>query len=290
MKKILSLILVVSTLFLCGTNAFAESNDSVDMKTVFLQIRDKYALDYPDDIEMIDEITDLCLNDPDLTAGYESDSETAIAAFKQCLDSSLNQQHGIDTYTMLPNGIFRSDYTVPVITQSTEYYCGPATVIAALIGDGKLANTTANKSASNQAAVADDLTVSKLNGMPPVPTVVNYLNTYYSGTPYGYGLYTRFNYETSISYMTYAFANGMVPVVRVTDTSCFDYYNGESFSHYVAVQEINYTNETIVIVDPHYNSAYRGYHTITFDEFYNAMKAVKNNLNSYIISYGNRDH
>ena len=150
-------------------------------------------------------------------------------------------------------------------------------------------NIAANKSKSKQDEIAKNMGVTEKDGVANVPTVVDELNDNYSGSnPYGYGVFTKYNYSESIGYMTNAFVHNMVPVVYIADTSAFDYYGKDSFTHYVVVSSIDYESETICIVDPHYDSKYGGTHYISFDEFYDAMKWYKNGRNSYIISYGNR--
>lgn len=50
-------------------------------------------------------------------------------------------------------------------------------------------------------------------------------------------------------------------------TSVLGYYNGNSYSHYMCISQVNTNNNTVTVVDPHYNDTYRGTHVISMSEF-----------------------
>lgn len=293
----LSILLVIEVLTSFSYHTLAVSNEIDNLSADFMTIRNEFVAEYPEDIELIDDVINQVVNDPQYEAAYAYDKESALSTLTDCLNGSINQKYGIKTLAWNYKSYFYSNYTVPVVKQSTKYYCGPASVIEALIGNGLMSNTAANKSKSKQDEIAKNMKVTEKDGVANVPTVVDELNANYSGSnPYGYGIFTKYNYSESISYMTYAFVHNMVPVVYIADTSKFDYYyynDKGSFTHYVVVASIDYESETICIVDPHYDNRYGGIHYVSFDEFYDAMKTYKvveedQGVNCYIISYGNR--
>lgn len=241
--------------------------------------------EYPDDVELIDAVIELVTNDPNFVVIYDNNRDEGLDLLRGNIKASIREQSGIDAYAY-SNGEYYSVFGVPVVTQATDWYCCPASFISALIGGMAFTDTDANKGKAMQDTIANELGVTEEKGAPAVSTVKDCLNKHFGGNIYGYHMFTKYCYEQSIKYMADALEKEYIPLVRVTDTSAFKYYNGNSFSHYVAVSSINYLNKTLVIMDPHNKSPYNGNHTITFDEFYNAMKLVKGRDNCWIISYG----
>lgn len=260
---------------------FASGNVSND----FFVVREECIRNYPDDVELIDQVIDLVTNDPNFVAIYDNYPEEALDMLKSNISASIHEQSGIDTYAYESRRYY-SYFGVPVVKQAEDWYCCPASFIAALIGTTAFTDTETNKGKAMQDTIAEELGVTEGQGAPPVYEVRDCLNKHFSGKPYGYHMFTNVCYKQSIKYMADALEKEYIPLVRVTDTSAFKYYNGKKLSHYVAVSAVDYSKKTIDIMDPNNVSPYGGNKTITFDEFYNAMQLVNGGENCWIISYG----
>lgn len=268
-------------------SSFAEGEVVSENLSGFQSLRTEFADEYPDDVELIDEVINVAMCDPTFIETYEYDKELAVEILKNTLIDSINQRYRISTYADNGNGVYYSMMDVPVVKQATTWYCCPASVIAAFIGNAVFSDTERNKSKAMQDSIASELGVTEENGAPIPAKVASVLNKRVSGTPYGVGYFTYLSYDSAIDYAKKALLNNYVPLVRVADTSAFSYYRGERFTHYVAISKIDYNNKKITIVDPHYDSRFGGERTVTFNEFYNAMKLAYNGNNCWIISYGN---
>ena len=88
-----------------------------------------------------------------------------------------------------------------------------------------------------------------------------------NGYEYKAKAFTRFTYQNAIELVKKSLQNNGVPIIRVDDTSVLGYYNGNSYSHYICISQVNTNNNTVTVVDPHYNDSYRGTHVISMSEF-----------------------
>jgi hypothetical protein len=69
------------------------------------------------------------------------------------------------------------------------------------------------------------------------------------------------------------FIMGRVPIIYFYYANSLSYYNvSKQYLHYIVVTEVNMTNGTITLMDPHYDSNYHGKHTVTLSNFYSALK------------------
>lgn len=154
-----------------------------------------------------------------------------------------------------------------------NYYCGPAAVLQALIGNGKLSNTSSNKSETKIKSVGSSMGTTSINGTY-ISSITSYMQNYYgSASPtYQTKYFSKYTYNQAYSFVAVSLRNGAAPILRVGDTSLLSYYKGVKLSHYVTISGCDLISQTITIVDPHYNSAYRGRHTISMAEFNEIMK------------------
>lgn len=87
------------------------------------------------------------------------------------------------------------------------------------------------------------------------------------------------------------------PVLVLVQTKYLPYYNGHASQHYVVVDAMTkYIDDgtgqpvksisTVRIVDPNPNSSYTGYHTVYFNDLYNAAKGYfDNGQQTYNVAY-----
>jgi hypothetical protein len=205
---------------------------------------------------------------------FESEGAAAFAIVERAI---LDMVDPPAQPRLVGTGIFYLPYATPYVNQAVynngvlqDYYCGPASTIQALIGNGKLANNAYNKSEANVRAVGTSLGTNSSGTL--LYRITNYMNSYgYGGNSYESLMFTPYNYTSALSYVRYSLANNGAVIMRVPDTRVLGYYNGNNYSHYMTIVQVNEISSTMVVVDPHYDSAYAGQHTITFAEFYNCV-------------------
>lgn len=272
---------VILSAIIITAASFSVSAENIDVTSGFsssiLLVRQDYVENYPDDLELIDNVINSIVKDSQFDVIFQNDETAAIKTLKVALEDSLRQKYSIEPYDFVGTLAYCC-YTVPVVKQAKTYYCGPAAVLEALIGNGILDDVSINKNLAKQNAIASALGTTSSGTY--VYQITNVLNSYYSSDKYEHRYYSQSNYDSSISFLVDALQSNYVPIVRVTDTSAFSYYNGNSYTHYVAVNYVDYDKKTIGIVDPHYNTTFGGEREVTFTEFKNAIKQ-----DGWIISY-----
>lgn len=275
---IVASLLAVSTAF-CSVSAYAETATEIqatstevctdDLQSCANNIKNIYISRYPAETEMIVDIVDTIVASEEFVNCFENEGATAFQIIEDSLRDALNPT--ISTCS-LSNGVYSSKYTVPAIKQSEKWYCGPASVLQALIGNGVLSNTTSNKSASKQDSVAESL------GTTEDGTYITNISAYMrqkfpaaNGYEYKAKAFTRYTYQNAIELVKKSLQQNAVPIIRIDDTSVLEYYKGEKISHYVCISKVDTINNTVTVVDPHYDSAYRGTHVISMSEFENLV-------------------
>lgn len=156
-KSIISLLLAFSTIG--STTAFADEavveNTAINYEfTASVQeIVNRFVNEYPYMQEEIFETVEIVTGMPTYISAFEYDENVAYELLCSSL-KNLVSHSGVSTYGADYKGKFYSNYTVPTVKQSTAYNCGIAAALQAVIGDGYLSNTTANKSKSKMTEIA----------------------------------------------------------------------------------------------------------------------------------------
>lgn len=276
---IVASFLAVSTAF-SSVSAYAQVGTEIqttftevctnDLQSCANNIKNIYISRYPEETEMIVDIVDTIAASEEFVNCFENEGATAFQIIEDSLRDALNPT--ISTCG-LSNGIYSSRYTVPAIEQSEEWYCGPASVLQALIGNGVLSNTTSNKSATKQDSVAESLNTTKKDGTN-ITRISAYMRQEFpaaNGYEYKAKAFTLYTYQNAIEMVKTSLQQNAVPIIRVDDTSVLDYYNGNQYTHYMCISKVDTINNTVTVVDPHYDSAYRGSHVISMSEFENLV-------------------
>lgn len=100
----------------------------------------------------------------------------------------------------------------------------------------------------------------------------HYRNDIYDAVPI-----TVYTIDYIFNDMEHSFINGYCPIISLTDTSQLSYYNGKSYHHWVTISQIDDIHHTITIVDSFNSnvcggsSSFGGTHTVTYDEFIDAI-------------------
>lgn len=244
--------------------------------------------DFDNDImHYIDRILNIAINDENLQYLYLYDSNQAKKMMENIVLNEMknhevkNSSDDISLTSIGGNGrIYYISRSIPYVDQIEEYYCGPAATIQALIGNGKISNSPSNYTKDALDSMADDLQTNTDGTV--VRQITNRMNMEYSSTMYYDSwlgsLYDESNEEIEwsgndfLDYIASSLANNYTPIFQCRHTEDLGYYNGYSYKHYFVVSELNYMTNTVLIVDPHYNSTFGGYRRVTVDEFLEAME------------------
>ncbi|MGN0181718.1 MAG: C39 family peptidase [Candidatus Ornithomonoglobus sp.] len=220
-------------------------------------IKNIYTAQYPEDAEMINDIVDTISTSEEFIHYFECEGATAFQIIEDSLRDALIPSV---SPRYVSNGIYRSRYTVPVIMQSKTWYCGPASVLQALYGNGDTTDTQDNIAAA----------LGTTSGGTYITSISAYMRQKHpasSGYEYKAKAFTCYTYQNAIELVKKSLQQNAVPIIRVGDTSVLGYYNGQSYTHYMCISEVNTNNNTVTLVDPHFNATYRGTHVISMSEF-----------------------
>ncbi|MGN0375961.1 MAG: hypothetical protein ACI4EN_10725 [Butyrivibrio sp.] len=195
-----------------------------------------------------------------------------LFAFPSTVSARNNEYNGYLENDVARGGGGNECYQyVDNIRQTKTYNCGSTTVLQTLYGMGYEDNVPGNTN-TEKIQYLDQVYNVDLLGQADVNYMVNALNdnipglTTYSKTYISTNV-TIVNFEQLIAT---SLTNGKPVVVVASDTSKLTYYNGNSYGHYLSVDYINRTTDTVRIVDCHFNSAYYGVHYVDLQELYDA--------------------
>lgn len=159
------------------------------------------------------------------------------------------------------------------IQQTKTYNCGTTNVLQALYGMGYQSQVSGNTDA-NKIQTIDTRYNIDAQGQTYVYQIVDALNYYIPGnTTYTYTEMTNI----SISEFEYIIATSLTyckPVILHAVTTPLDYYNGHTNYHYLCIDYINRTTDTVRIVDCHYSDAYYGVHYVSLQEAYETVTSI----------------
>lgn len=258
--------------------ANAECVETLTIGNCGANIKRIYTAEYPEQAEMINEIVDTVSADSEFINIFNSEGATAFQIVEDSLRDAL--EPSVSTFSTRASIYSLPEYN---INQYYSTYCGPASAIQALVSSGKISEPSNPTSAVYNAGQA----MGTNSGGTNITNLSNYMNRYESSTSVKYRAkaFTRYSYDKALDFVIYSLANGRAPIMRVYDTALMSYYNGATYSHYVTIIGINTNTEKITVSDPHYSSAYRGIHTITFSEFYDLMKGDSSTVDGWLSVY-----
>lgn len=152
---------------------------------------------------------------------------------------------------------------VKLVPQIKTWWCGYATTLQTIYGLGLQGTVVGSTDAQKQTTIANEM--GNPNDTAYVYKIVNYLNSKLSSSKY---YYTLGSGQTKQSFATLIGLSLMRnrPVVLHARTGSLPYYNGLDLYHYLSVDAINVTGDSVRIVDCHYNVPYQGVHYVNIDQ------------------------
>lgn len=220
---------------------------------------------------MIDEIVGTITASEEFIYCFETEGAKAFQIVEDSLRDALVPT--ATTYSYAGNGVYKSKYTVTPIRQSQDNYCGPASVLQALIGNGVESGYNSSNSSSKQDEIANDL------GTDATGTYIGSISKYMrekfpakNGYEYKAKAFTCNTYTKALDLVIASLEQNAVPIIRIPDTSVLGYYDGESQHHYVCISEVNTKTGKVTLVDPNNTKVgnsypYFGTKVITTAEF-----------------------
>jgi hypothetical protein len=248
-KRILAMVIVTCCVFTTDLNAHAASSkigENIDLQK-FKAIQEEYS-DQKEFLEMKDEY------------GSEYANDFLMDVYNARFGESpkiLRGGGGNECYQFVKN-----------IKQSKKYNCGSAAVLQTLYGRGKASSVSGSSDSAKMQTLDTLYDVDKDRSMY-VYRAVNALNKY-SGASYVYeegSKMTKGQFEDRI-------ANSLMqwkPVVLHAKTGRLSYYKNKDVGHYISLDYVNRTTQTVRLADPNYDNSYFGIHYVPLKEAYESI-------------------
>lgn len=246
-----------------------ECADTLSIDSCAANIKSIYKANYPEEADMIDDIVDTLSSSEEFASIFEDEGATAFQIIEDSLRDVLNPE---PTTHMQTDDLYTSRYSFPWVHQINSYSCGPASTLMALIGSGaKDYYYTHDTEITDgwQETLASDMYTNKTSGTY-ISNITKMMNKHIpsvNGYTYKTKAFTIYSYEKALDFIETSLVMDAVPVIRVSDTALLKYYHGNSFCHYMVVDSVDFNAECVNLVDPHYDDAYFGIHSISFEEF-----------------------
>lgn len=170
-------------------------------------------------------------------------------------------------------------YTVPIIKQATDQYCGFASMHQILKSLSLESNISGSTDYAKQTTLKNrqNAIITSQGGSASTTGVVSYMavvmNEYLTNK-----LYYWYNVsDSSVDYYdfkqyTYNSLANNRPTIIQTNTNNLSYYNGTNYSHYIVIDYIDMSTSQMETADCCWTDAYRGYFMVPAQEAYNAAK------------------
>lgn len=240
-----------------------EYADALSISGCATNIKSIYKANYPEQADMIDDIVDTLSSSDEFAAIFDDEGATAFQIIEDSLRDALVP--AASTYS-LSGGVYKAKKPVPEIRQINGYYCGPASVLMALYGNGDATDSQTN--------IASALGTTSSNGtyITSISAYMRQKHAASGGYEYKAKAFTCYTYQNAIELVKTSLQQNAVPIIRISDTSVLGYYNGRSQTHYVCISEVNTINKTVTLVDPNNTMVngkypYNGTFNISMSEF-----------------------
>lgn len=252
--------------------------DTYSIESCADNIRSIYKEKYPESTAMIDDIVDSITSDSEFIYIFETEGASAFQIVEDSLRDALNPE---PMPIMTTDDLYTSKYSFPIVRQMNDHFCGPASTLMALIGSGASGyyytnNTTILDNWQNN--LAGELNTTNITYIGMITEVLNKNIPSAYGRTYKTKAFTKYTYNKALNFISNSLIYDAVPVIRVSNTALLKYYKGNSYSHFMVVNYVDFNAETVMLYDPHYKDEYYGNHTISFDEFNNMAEKCPNDF------------
>lgn len=256
---------------ICNT----ECAESLTIEKCAINIKNIYKANYPEEEKMIDDIVDTISSSSEFIYCFNTEGATAFQIIEDSLRDALVPTISPYFYS---EGVYRLSKPVPAIMQEKDYYCGPASVLQALDGNG--VRTSSDTQDSIAAALGTDSSGTYITN---ISAYMRQRCPAKNGYEYKAKAFTCYTYENALELVKTSLQKNAVPIIRIPDTSVLTYYDGLSQTHYVCVSQVDMNEGTVTLSDPN-NTSYDLWdrHDIPISEFEALV-----NYDGWIVLYTN---
>lgn len=253
----------------------AESTDTLSIESCAANIKSIYKEKYPEQTDVVDEVVDIITADETFIDIFEDEGASAF----QIVEDSLHD--ALDPYIAplaFDEDMYWVDHLIPSVQQAENNFCGPASLVMALIGaqkvDYTLDTTITDKlqyDYAKETGIVSELGVNSGNGVE-IGKMKNFLQKRFPvssmGDTYRNKIFTRFSIAPIEDFLAFALLCDTLPIIRVDEPGRLNYYpdNYGWNPHYIVISSINLSTGEVGVIDPHWNDKYFGRHTVTLAE------------------------
>lgn len=226
--------------------------------------------------EAIQECYNIFVSDPEYKRHFNENAQEAIDNYRSV---AVDFVDGISFPYWYYGGVYGAD--VPLIKQSTSYYCGPASALQTLYALGFQGNVSGSTDSSKQATIASKASTNSSGTI--VANLTNAINYYTGSSPkYTYMKCTNIGKDT-LGLRILQSLRADNPVIMHCVTDSLGYYSGHKTGLYIAIKAYNPTTQKLILSDCNNNSSYHGEFTVSLDEVYNSLQVKSGYSDRYII-------
>lgn len=262
------------------------NSDNLTMNDYANNIITIYTKLYPEYSNIINDIVDTTLANKEFINSFEKNGSECFAYLELLIQEILDPSVSVAEQTY---DEYISTYSIPIIKQnnySSYSDCAIASLVMALYGCGVYSYSSDKNTNSKQETIKSQITTDS-NGKSKfveITKILNKNNSSNSNYSYQTKCFSGSNY-TALNAIADSLVNDKNPIIYVEDTSKISYYKGISKSQYMVVKSIDFNAETITLIDA--NPSYYGYHTLSYDEFYNIVNESGKVFWASVYAYNN---
>lgn len=227
--------------------------------------------------EILEEISELRRNDSEFLREAKANKITFMELVNQEAQIICKSRHKRISGNMSGSAVLFSIgnngnniyANVPLIQQTLSYNCGPTAILQALYGSSLQGNVTGNTN-NDKIATLTSLCGSTSSYGTYVYIVKQCLNSFPFYSTYTYVLASTMTLTSFQQKIESSLYYNMAPILHA-QTEDIPYYENHKSGHYIAIQEIDRSNQTITVKDCNINNAYYGTHYISLEDAYNAI-------------------
>ncbi len=263
----------------------AESPDALSIESCAANIKSIYKEKYPEQTDVVDGVVDIITADETFIEIFEVEGAAAF----QMVEDSLHD--ALDPYVeplAFDEDMYWVDHLIPSIQQAEENFCGPASLVMALIGAQKI-NYTSDTSITDklQYDYAKETGIVSASGVNSgkgveIEEMKNFLQKRFPvnsmGDTYRNKIFTKYSIKPIESFLRFALLCDTLPIIWVDEPQRLNYYpdNYNLGRHYIVVNSIDLSTGEVGVRDPHWDDKYFGRHDITLAEIEDLVNSKGN--------------
>lgn len=279
------------------SNTYTVELSSSGMYDDFTKITSEFISEFPEKTEMLNELLQHYLADPEICSEYEFSPQSAKETFEKAIEIELEILSDENCVEPAASAVIGSGlgmmyycYVDESIEQEEIDWCGVASTLMALTGieEYNRGALVSGYVRPTQSQIADSVYDSSAKSAL-VYLIKNYLNQQITSGKYTYKEITSSVTKTQVkNYIKNSLEKNRPVILHAKPYQAFDYYSGFSSTvgHYIVVEDYNSYSNTFTVADCTYLNEYQGSHgNITLDEIYDSLYSPSNGVSGRYIIY-----